>query len=49
MTPPRLLDADDARLLGRLAVYSLLLIWVILVLSLACGLAARVFLLAKGG
>ena len=48
MTVPRLLDADDARLLGRLLIYSLLLIWAVLLFALACGLAVRLFLLVKG-
>lgn len=46
---PKVLDADDGRMLGRLAVYTLLLTWAVVMIALALGFAVRLFLLAKGG
>lgn len=49
ITLPKVLDADDARMLGRLVVYSLLLTWAVVMIALALGFAVRLFLMAKGG
>jgi hypothetical protein len=46
---PRLLDDEDARMLGRLAVYTLLAVWVAVVLALTLGFAWRLFLFAAYG
>lgn len=49
---PRLhspIDADDRRLIGRLMVYSLFLLWASLGLALAIGGAVRIFLWAAFG
>ncbi len=38
------LDADDVAMLVRLAIYSMLVVWVAMVVALAAGLAVRIFL-----
>lgn len=53
LVPPRLprvpqLDADDALIVGRIVVYSVMAIWVAAVIALAFGLAVRMFTLASG-
>lgn len=46
---PRLLDADDVRVLTSLLVLSVVAFWALLLLAFALGLGVRVFLMAKGG
>jgi hypothetical protein len=52
MTLPRLptvLDADDTRMLARIAILSVLVLWLALVAAVALGVFVRLFLLIKGG
>lgn len=46
---PRILDADDTRMVARLVVYSMLLIWAAVVVALALGLAIRAFMAVAWG
>ena len=45
----QLFDADDARMLARMVVLSVLVIWLLLLVGVALGLGVRLFFMAKGG
>ncbi len=45
----RLLDDDDLQMIGSVAVYTALMIWIICMLALAAGLAVRLFTVAAYG
>lgn len=46
---PKVLDADDARMLAHLIVLSLLVIWVVWLIALTLGIGMRLFQWAAFG